>query len=263
MGGEVSRDKLLNHDEYGRLVPTNFYSAIDKKLYGFGIPVANEMLKNLQEHYNIGVIVTLLLQPLQGGRMVNHQAVDSEEFDNPEFHDCDKNLVDSLKIKFVHMPIHDGYAPRAEIMRQFVQLVKQTNASGKAVGVHCWLGVGRTGSMLTGYLMNDGIRPRDAMNILGMRSGKYIKSPFQVKYLNNPKFPENPSENTYPELKISTPTHAKCYTQTLKEEIIPIDQHRKGSGNNKKTSIFPRRKSSTSESAIPPAAGSDIPDAVR
>jgi len=242
MGGEISKEKLLNHDDHGRLIPTNFYAAIDKKLYGFGIPVSHDMLKNLQDYYNVGLIITLLLQPLQGGRMVNHQPTGSEQFENPEYCDTDKNLTEGLKIKFVHLPIHDGYAPHADTMKQFIQLVKQTNASGKAVGVHCWQGVGRTGTMLCGYLMQEvRLRAQDAMNMLGMRSGKYIKSPFQIKYLSNPNFPTNPFENDYPETKIITPQYAKCYTQPVKDAFVQSTQNNE---NTSETHSIPIRRNS-------------------
>jgi len=224
MGGEVSKEKLLNYDDKERLIPTHFYAAIDKKLYGFGIPVAHEMLKNLQDHYNVGLIITLLLQPLHGGRMINHQPIGSEQFDNPEYCDTDKHLTEGLNIKFVHIPIQDGYAPKVEEMKQFIQLVKDTNANGKAVGVHCWQGIGRTGTMLCGYLMSQGFRAQDAMNMLGIRSGKHIKSSYQVKYLTNPKFPENAAHKDYPENKIATPAKAPCSTHPVKEhtQSIPI-----------------------------------------
>jgi len=222
MGGEISKDKLFNYDDKGHLIPTHFYAAIDKKLYGFGIPVAHEMLKTLQEHYNVGVIVTLLLQPLKGGRMANHQPMGAEQFDNPEYCDTDKNLTEGLNIKFIHIPIQDGYAPKTEDMKQFVQLVKETNAAGKAVGVHCWQGIGRTGTMLCGYLIQQGLRAQDAMNMLGIRSGKYIKSPYQIKYLINPKFPENAAYKDYPEIKIATPAKAQYFTHPVKEPVLPI-----------------------------------------
>jgi len=78
--------------------------------------------------------------------------------------------------------------------------------------------------MLCGYLMNQGFRAQDTINMLGIRSGKHIKSAHQVKYLTNPKFPENAAYKDYPESKIVTPGKAQCFTQPAREHTpsLPI-----------------------------------------
>ncbi|EHH50422.1 hypothetical protein EGM_01252, partial [Macaca fascicularis] len=47
---------------------------------------------------------------------------------------------------------------------RFVQIVDEANARGEAVGVHCALGFGRTGTMLACYLVKErGLAAGDAI----------------------------------------------------------------------------------------------------
>ncbi|XP_072503460.1 dual specificity protein phosphatase 23 isoform X2 [Notamacropus eugenii] len=51
--------------------------------------------------------------------------------------------------------IPDFCPPAPEQIDRFVSLVDEANARGEAVGVHCTLGYGRTGTMLACYLVKE------------------------------------------------------------------------------------------------------------
>jgi protein-tyrosine phosphatase len=65
----------------------------------------------------------------------------------------DDDLIDSLGMQVVHIPIRDGQIPSAAEVGQFVDIV--ANAPG-TVFLHCGAGVGRTGSMASAYLVATG-----------------------------------------------------------------------------------------------------------
>ncbi|EPY85734.1 dual specificity protein phosphatase 23 [Camelus ferus] len=51
--------------------------------------------------------------------------------------------------------IPDFCPPAPDQIDRFVQIVDEANARGEAVGVHCFLGFGRTGTMLACYLLKE------------------------------------------------------------------------------------------------------------
>jgi protein-tyrosine phosphatase len=145
-------------------------------------------------------VVTLLTRPLVAGRNINFQA---SKADPVEWHDCDKDMLDGVEtelgIKFLHLPVVDGQPPNPQTMRRFLKEAKEMLDSGKAVGVHCWQGLGRTAVMLAGYLIaHEGLSPKEAIKEVKQsqtsQESRYriLNSPYQRAYLENPAFPDNP-----------------------------------------------------------------------
>jgi protein-tyrosine phosphatase len=66
---------------------------------------------------------------------------------------ADDELIRSLGMEVVHIPIRDGQIPSEAEVAQFVQIV--ADAPG-TVFLHCGAGVGRTGSMASAYLVATG-----------------------------------------------------------------------------------------------------------
>lgn len=67
--------------------------------------------------------------------------------------DVPEELLASLGIRWVHLPIRDGQTPTTAQVRRFVEVV------GEAPGLvylHCGAGVGRTGAMSAAYLVGTG-----------------------------------------------------------------------------------------------------------
>ena len=53
--------------------------------------------------------------------------------------------------------------------------------------------------------------PQEAIEYIRSLSDGAISSPTQVKYLTNPRFPENPIEDKQPPPTATTPECAECY----------------------------------------------------
>ena len=67
--------------------------------------------------------------------------------------ESDADVVRSLGMEAVRLPVRDGQIPSAEEVREFLRVVE--GADG-AVFVHCGAGVGRTGAMVGAYLVSTG-----------------------------------------------------------------------------------------------------------
>lgn len=82
-------------------------------------------------------------------------------------------------IASVHLPVRDFTPPTVEQLHQFVEETRVANANGKAVGVHCRAGIGRTGTFLAAWLVADGFSPVEAIRrIRRLRPGS-IETPEQ------------------------------------------------------------------------------------
>jgi len=66
----------------------------------------------------------------------------------------------------VHIPVPDFTAPSIEQIVGFVAVVRDSAAQGKAVGVHCTAGLGRSGTMAAAYLVAQGTPALDAIATL-------------------------------------------------------------------------------------------------
>lgn len=112
---------------------TNFSWLIPGTLAGFGLLSHPEMseLEALKAG-GIGSLVSLTEEPM------------------------DARAVNEAGLRYAHLPIPDMHAPSPTEIQQFVTLVESARKEGLATAVHCLAGLGRTGTMLAGYLVHDG-----------------------------------------------------------------------------------------------------------
>ncbi|XP_037360369.1 dual specificity protein phosphatase 23 [Talpa occidentalis] len=118
--------------------PPNFSWVIPGRLAGLALPRLPEHYQFLREH------------------SVRH-LVSLTERKPPNSDSCPD-------LTLHHLRIPDFCPPSPEQIDRFVQIVDEASSRGEAVGVHCALGRGRTGTMLACYLVKDqGLAAGDAI----------------------------------------------------------------------------------------------------
>ena len=81
------------------------------------------------------------------------------------------------------MPIPDGAAPGIEQFIGFLRFVREQRALDRVIAVHCAAGLGRTGTVLAGYLIAKGASARSAVaRIRAARPGA-IETSEQLQFL--------------------------------------------------------------------------------
>ena len=67
------------------------------------------------------------------------------------------------------MPIRDGDTPTAEEMKRILDAIDAAIEQGHTVYVHCWGGIGRTGTVVGCYLVRHGMTGRQALHEIARR----------------------------------------------------------------------------------------------
>lgn len=138
-------------------------------LAGSGIPLSQEDLASLREQ-GIGAILTLTEHPLTVQTKITAEM-----------------LAENGLIGF-HAPIVDQHPPEKAILEQAVQFINQMRSENRPVLVHCAAGIGRTGTVLHGYYLAQGMSLDEAKN--KVKTGKptsqfFILSDVQQAFLEN------------------------------------------------------------------------------
>lgn len=80
----------------------------------------------------------------------------------------------------VHLPVRDFTAPNAEQIRQAIAAINEATGEGQRVAVHCGGGLGRTGTVLTCYLVAQGWTADEALAEIRRRRPGSVETPAQV-----------------------------------------------------------------------------------
>ena len=72
--------------------------------------------------------------------------------------------VKQVGLEDLHLPVDDFHAPTIEQIELALNFIRDYIAKGKAVGVSCGAGYGRTGTILACYLISKGLSADEAIN---------------------------------------------------------------------------------------------------
>ncbi|BBO70347.1 hypothetical protein DSCA_42770 [Desulfosarcina alkanivorans] len=85
----------------------------------------------------------------------------------------DLNEIEAAEGLEVHwLPVADEDAPDSDLAQQAIQWLNGILAQHKKVLVHCRFGIGRTGTMVTAWLLDQGYTLEDAQDMLGHTPAK-------------------------------------------------------------------------------------------
>ena len=68
-----------------------------------------------------------------------------------------------LEVHYQRLPITDFSVPTPEFMHRILDLIEAEHAAGRTVYVHCWGGVGRTGTVVGCHLVRSGLDGKAAL----------------------------------------------------------------------------------------------------
>lgn len=127
---------------------TDFYWIVEGVIAGMSHPGNDPMVLERLAEMGIGAVVSLTERPMQ------------------------EDLVRGHGMEFLHLPVPDFCAPRQPQIDRFVEFCEQNVRAGRAVAVHCLAGRGRTGTMLSCFLVRRGMSADEAMDkVRSLRPG--------------------------------------------------------------------------------------------
>ena len=97
-----------------------------------------------------------------------------------------------IEVGYHRFSIKDHDVPATTLMQDVLRTIREEIAAGRPVYVHCWGGIGRTGTVAGCWLVEDGYSCDDALSrIAELRQGtpdRYARSPeteVQVTFVRN------------------------------------------------------------------------------
>lgn len=215
----IQKEELM--ESSGR--PIHYFEIPKYPLCGGTAPIYKKVLRFLSKN-NVGLIITTLLDPLHGGRTINHRTDHQTEWA-----DGDANLLSTatkLQIALHHAPIVDEGVPVNNVVDDLLSSVKtfREKEPDKKIYVHCWGGGGRTSLVLMLILRCifsvDSITALDLLTTHNRKYGmpRYCNS--HKTYYVNSEFPRLPASLYKKSLEplVHTPSTHKCYE---KKKIQP------------------------------------------
>jgi atypical dual specificity phosphatase len=95
----------------------------------------------------------------------------------------DAGVFESAGFEFQCAPIENGCPPTREQVRQITAFIAGCRARKLPVAVFCEAGLGRTGTVLAAYLIENGMSTCDAIRLVRSKEPCAIETPAQIRFL--------------------------------------------------------------------------------
>lgn len=95
----------------------------------------------------------------------------------------DAAVFESAGFAFLCLPMPDGGAPTMDQVTEFVRFVNKQRTAQKPVAVHCVEGLGRTGTMLAVYLIEQGDSAETVIRRIREVEKLAIQTSHQIQFL--------------------------------------------------------------------------------
>ncbi|MGK2960658.1 MAG: protein-tyrosine phosphatase family protein [Gemmatimonadaceae bacterium] len=92
-----------------------------------------------------------------------------------------------IDVSYSRFAIRDGHAPDRDLMERILDAVADAHTEERAVYVHCWGGIGRTGTVAGCWLVEQGYSSDDALDLVQSLYKKYRRP--------SAHFPRSPETN--------------------------------------------------------------------
>lgn len=97
--------------------------------------------------------------------------------------DIDQQALARHQLKNVHLPVYDREAPSLGQIQMLLKRMEILVGRGEVLAVHCLGGLGRTGTVLTAWLIREGLTAQEALRRVRLLDPRYVQSAEQEAFL--------------------------------------------------------------------------------
>jgi atypical dual specificity phosphatase len=99
--------------------------------------------------------------------------------------DLPQDVLQKHGLRNVHLPIYDREAPTVLQLKMLTLRMTEMLARGEALAVHCRAGIGRTGTVVAGWLVSEGLTAEAALERIRKIDKHYVQTVEQEKFLHD------------------------------------------------------------------------------
>ena len=97
--------------------------------------------------------------------------------------DIDQEALARHELKNVHLPVYDREAPSLGQIQMLLKRMEILVGRGEVLAVNCLGGLGRTGTVLTAWLVREGLTAQEALRRVRLLDPRYVQSAEQEAFL--------------------------------------------------------------------------------